>query len=372
MIHHKWNWQLKKWPHFSYDENELKDLEFEFSQKTGTVLGAFKYVDTSEKNDLLVEILSNEALKTSEIEGEYLNRDSIQSSIKQNLGFATINRKIPPAEYGISEVMVDLHINYNQPLSHQGLYEWHKMLTNGRRDLTDIGKYRTHKEPMQVISGRLDKPNVHFEAPPSHLMLKEMEQFVSWFNRIHAKQNNSVLPLARAGMSHLYFVSIHPFEDGNGRIGRAIAEKSISQSIGQPALISLSKTIEANKKSYYQFLEDFNKTCDITGWLIYFGRTILDAQKDTLKIIDFIIEKAKFFDQFKLMMNERQLKVIKRLFNAGHQAFTGGLSAENYTRIVKTSASTATRDLTDLVDKGMLNKTGDLKSTRYWLNIKKQ
>lgn len=365
-----WNWQQKEWPHFSYEEGALKDLEYKFFQNNGIVFGAFKHVRDSEKDHLLVEILSNEALKTSEIEGEYLDRDSIQSSIKKNLGLSIDKRKVPPAEYGISEMMVDLYRNHDKPLSHKQLFNWHEMLINGRRDLSDIGKYRTHEDAMQVVSNRLDRPKVHFEAPPSNRMNQEMKQFISWFNRVHAKEENLTLPLIRAGIAHLYFVSIHPFEDGNGRIGRAVAEKSISQSMGQPALISLSKTIEANKKAYYASLEANSKTCDITGWLVYFGQTILDAQEDTLKLIDFLIEKAKFFDRFSALMNDRQLKVIKRLFDAGHTGFIGGLSAENYTRIAKTSASTATRDLKDMVDKSILLKTGELKSTRYSLNIK--
>ncbi len=155
----------------------------------------------------------------------------------------------------------------------------------------------------------------------------------------------------------------------NGRIARAIVEKSISLSIGQPALISLSKTIESNKKSYYNSLENNNKTIDITDWLLYFGQTILDAQADTLSLIDFLIEKAKFYDRYKTLMNERQLKVTERLITPGPQGFKGGLSAENYTKITKTSAYTATRDLKDMVDKKMLTKTGELKSTRYYLNI---
>lgn len=368
MTHKIWNWQLKEWAHFSYDATALSSLEHEFSQNNGMVLGALKHVQSQEKDQFLVEVLSNEALKTSEIEGEYLNRDSIQSSIKNNLGLEVDKRKVPPAEYGISEMMVDLYRNYNKPLTHEQLFQWHEMITNGRRDLTDIGCYRTHMEPMQVVSGRIDRPKIHFEAPPSKVMPQEMEKFITWFNRVHKEE--LTLPLVRAGIAHLYFVSIHPFEDGNGRIGRAIAEKSLGLSLGQPALISLSKVIEAKKKNYYASLETHNKTCEITDWLVYFGQTIIEAQKDTLKTIDFIIEKAKFFDSFASSMNERQHKVVKRLFDAGHQGFEGGLSAENYTKIVKTSASTATRDLKDMVDKKMLIKTGELKSTRYWLNIK--
>ena len=288
MANKTWNWLLKKWPHFTYDKEALWELEFQFSQNTGTAFGVLKHITQNSKDDLLVEILSTEALKTSEIEGEILNRESVQSSSKMNLGLITDKRKVPPAEYGISEMMVDLYLNYNKPLSHDLLFEWHKMITNGRRDLTDIGRYRTHEDPMQVVSGRLDKPRVHFEAPPSKQVPKEMEQFINWFNAVHrAESKFEKLPLVKTGIAHLYFVSIHPFEDGNGRIGRAIAEKSIALSTKQPTLISLSHTIEENKKNYYASLEKHNTVLEITDWLVYFGQTILDAQQYTLKQIDF-------------------------------------------------------------------------------------
>ncbi|QMU66715.1 MAG: DUF4172 domain-containing protein [Flavobacteriaceae bacterium] len=367
-----WNWLLKNWPQFTYDKKVLVELEQVFIQNSGTVVGALKHIADDSKDDLLVEILSDEAMKTSEIEGEFLNRDSVQSSIKKKLGLSFDNRKVPPAEFGIAEMMVDLYQNYDKSLSHNQLFEWHKMITNGRRDLTNIGAYRTHTEPMQVVSGSYNKPNIHFEAPPSSQIPREMEQFIRWFNDVHTKKNElDMFPLIKSGIAHLYFVSIHPFEDGNGRIGRAIAEKSIALSTKKPTLISLSHTIEANKKDYYTFLENNNKTLEITDWLTYFGKTIVDAQKNTLKQIDFLIEKTKFFDRHTTQLNDRQLKVVKRLFEAGYRGFKGGLSAKNYVKIAKTSESTATRDLLDLVKKGILIKTGTFKSTRYSLNIKK-
>jgi Fic family protein len=366
-----WNWQKDQWPNFSYDIEALKALEYQFSENNGVVLGVLKHINKNSKDDILIEILSDEALKTSEIEGEYLDRSSIQSSIKHNLGLSEKKHNVTSAEFGISEMMVDLYLNHNQTLSHQQLFEWHKMITNGRRDLTDIGRYRTHKEAMVVVSGRLDQPTIHFEAPPSENISIEMERFIDWFNSTHSPNNKStLLPLVKSGIAHLYFVCIHPFEDGNGRIGRAIAEKSIALSTNKPALIALSNTIEANRNHYYSALENNNKTLEITDWLVYFAQTILEAQQDTIKRIDFIIEKARFFDQYSSEINQRQLKVIQRLFNAGHTGFIGGLSADNYTKIAKTSASTATRDLADLVKRGVFIKTGQLKGTRYALHIK--
>lgn len=366
----KWNWQYQDWPKFTFDETALKELEYQFLQSSGIALGTSKHISENEKDELLIEVLSDEALKTSQIEGEYLDRDSIQASIKRNLGLDVENRKIPPAEFGISEMMVNLYQTYNDPLTNEYLFEWHRMLTNGRRDLLDIGRYRTHEDPMQIVSGaRLDKKTIHYEAPPSKTMPSEMKKFIEWFNTLHFKDTAKILPLARSGMAHFYFLAIHPFEDGNGRIARALSEKSLSIGLKRPALISLSQTIETEKKAYYASLEAHNTKLDLTDWLLYFGQTIIDAQNNTIKIIEFLIQKAKFFDSYASIMNERQKKVVKRIFKEGHIGFKGGLSAENYTRIAKTSASTATRDLKDLVEKGILRKQGELKSTRYYLNL---
>ncbi|MEO9512149.1 MAG: Fic family protein [Flavobacteriaceae bacterium] len=365
----KWNWQQKNWPNFTYDEAALKDLEYQFVQTSGVALGSIKHIDVDDKNELLIEVLSDEALTTSAIEGEYLDRGSIQESIKKNLGLETERKKLPQAEYGISEMMVILYRTYAEPLSHEHLFEWHRMLTSGRRNLLDIGKYRSHDDPMQVVSGRLDKPIVHYEAPPSSQMTKEMETFVSWFNEIHSENKSKMLPLAKSGIAHYYFLAIHPFEDGNGRIARGLSEKSVSMDLGRSALISLSQTIESNKKAYYSALEAHNFKLDLTEWLVYFGETIIAAQQHTIRTIDFLIQKARFFDRFSPLMSDRQLKVVQRMFKAGHTGFKGGLSADNYISIARTSASTATRDLKDLADKSILIKTGELKGTRYLLNL---
>lgn len=365
-----WNWQQKQWPNFHFEKEALIDLEYQFYENNGMVVGVLKHISDAKKDNLLIDVLSNEAMKTSAIEGEFLNRNSIQSSIRKNLGLTTDARKVPPAEYGIAEMMVDLYKHYNKKLSHEQLYAWHKMISNGRRDLNNIGSYRTHSEAMQVVSGRLDKPQVHFEAPPSKQVWAEMQQFIAWFNAIHSNNDFKLMPLTKAGIAHLYFVSIHPFEDGNGRIARALAEKSIALSTQKPTLISLSQMIDTNKKAYYFGLETNNKCLEITNWLIYFAQTILAAQQDTLQRIEFIIEKTKFFDQFAEQLNPRQMKVIQKVFDAGHNGFIGGLNASKYKRIAKTSASTATRDLNNLVEKNILIKIGELKSTRYSLNLK--
>ncbi len=366
----KWNWQRKDWPNFKYKTKELKALEEKFLHRSGLLFGAYKHINDEEKDLLKVELISTEALKTSEIEGELLNRESIQSSIRQNLGLAADKRKVPLAEQGIAEMMVDLYKNYAKPLSHQTLFNWHKMLTSGRRDLKDIGRYRTHADSMQVVSGPLHRPKIHYEAPPSASMKTEMKVFIDWFKKTGPKGEEPLSALTRAGVAHLWFVSIHPFEDGNGRIGRAVAEKALSECFGQPVLLALSQTIENNKKAYYSNLEQSNKENEITDWLLYFSKTILDAQDETQTQIDFLIAKARFFDNFRGQLNERQEKVILRMFREGSNEFKGGLSGENYVRIAGTSRATATRDLADLTQKGTFTKTGEYKSTRYYLKIK--
>ena len=286
------------------------------------------------------------------------------------IGLTSDHRRISPAEQGIAEMMIDLYQNWQSPLSDKELFSWHEMLTNGRRDLQDVGRYRTHSEPMQIVSGSLDEPTIYFEAPPSKAVKSEMKAFITWFNQTGQGAQRELPALIRSGIAHLYFESIHPFEDGNGRIGRALSEKSLSQSLRQPTLIALSHTIQTNKKAYYAALHAASKDLDITEWLVYFCETILEAQRYTQSMIDFLIEKGKFYKRYADVFNDRQAKVIERMFREGVGGFKGGLSAENYISITNAARATATRDLQRLVEQGAFIKTGQLKSTRYYLNIK--
>jgi len=365
----KWNWQKEGWPEFRFDPDALAALEAKFLTSSGVLTGVCRHLQDEALNELRVELMSEEALKTSEIEGEFLNRDSLQSSIRRQFGLQTDSRKIPPAEQGVAEMTVDVYRTWADPLSDDALFEWHLMLAKGRRDLTDVGCYRTLPEPMQIVSGPFDRRTVHFEAPPSADISHEMSLFNKWFNRTAPKGRASLPALTRAGTAHLYFVCIHPFEDGNGRVGRAVAEKSLAQNLGRPTLIALAHTIEANRKTYYAALERNNQLLDITDWLVWFAQTVLDAQDYTVQCVGFLVEKAKLYARLSGRLNERQNKVLARMFKEGPSGFKGGLSADNYIRITKTSASTATRDLQDLVDKGALIRTGERKATRYQINL---
>lgn len=370
MAHIKpWNWQLPDWPEFRFAPLALATLEEQFLRRSGVFAGTLRHVEREDEQLLTVELITDEALNTSEIEGEFLNRDSLQSSIRRNFGLTTDHRRVPPAEQGISQMMVELYRQFDVPLTDALLFHWHELLMNGRRDLKDIGCYRTGPHPMQVVSGPVHEPKVHFEAPPSAAVPKEMQAFLEWFKNT-GKGGSSPLPiLTRAGIAHFYFVTIHPFEDGNGRIGRAIAEKAISEGLGQATLVSLSQVINRGKKAYYSVLERSNHDNDLTEWLIYFARTALEGQSHAQGLVDFIIAKTKYYDRFRSQFNERQEKVIARMMQEGPSGFKGGLSAENYIRITGASRATATRDLQSLVEMNALTRSGVLKGTRYQLPI---
>ena len=365
----RWNWTQPDWPNFRYDSAAVEPFERRFLMSSGEILGAVRHVTGEERDRLRIELLSEEAMRTSAIEGEMLDRSSVQSSLRRQFGLSADGTPSRPREQGIAEMMVDVYATYAAPLTHDTLCRWHGMLLSHDRGLETVGAYRRHDDAMQIVSGRIDRPTVHFEAPPSAQVQGEMDGFVDWFNRT-APEGPAPLPaLTRAALGHLWFESIHPFEDGNGRIGRALAEKSLAQNIGQPSLIALAYTIERDRKGYYDQLETHQKTLDVTAWLMWFGETVLNAQQVTLTRIAFFIAKAKFYDRFRDRLNDRQAKVIERMFREGTDGFKGGLSAENYIAITGTSRPTTTRDLQDLVEMGALSRTGERRHTRYWLTI---
>ena len=364
-----WNWQNPDWPNFTWDRSRMAAAEEQFLLGAGVVIGTARYLEEDERNQLLVEAMSGEALTTSEIEGEILNRASVQSSIQRQLGLAADKRRTTPAEQGIAEMMVDLFRSSAEPLSNEMLYRWHRMVASGRRDLIDIGRYRTGKEPMQVISGRIGAQKVHFEAPPSKRVPSEMKRFDSWFNRTTPQGAEYLPAISRAGIAHLYFESIHPFEDGNGRIGRAIAEKAMTQSFGQPLLVALATTILAQQRSYYEALEKANNEMDVSAWLTWFAAIALEAQRRTITQVEFLIAKTKLLDRLRGHINDRQQKALLRIFREGPEGFKGGMSAGNYSTITGASPATTTRDLADLTEKGALVRTGERKHARYALNL---
>src|ERR1017187_9874863 len=349
-----WNWQKRDWPHFSWDKTGMAKAEEQFLLETGVFVGTVKHLGPEDREQLTVEAMSTEALTTSEIEGEILDRACVQSSIRKQLGLAEDKRRPGPAEQGIAEMMVDLYRRFSEPLSHEMLFAWHRMLVRGRRDLREVGRYRTDEQPMQVVSGAIHAPRVHFEAPPSSAMPQEMRGFINWFNRAAPGSGDPLPNLTRAGIAHLYFVSIHPFEDGNGRLARAIAEKALAQGRRQPTLIALAATILARRKQYYEALEAANKHTEITAWLRWFAATAIEAQRRTIARVEFLTDKTRLLDRLRGQLNDRQEKALLRMLREGPEGFKGGLSAGKYSGITGASPATTTRDLTDLVAKGAL------------------
>lgn len=364
-----WNWEQPGWPNFSYASEALEGLERQFLVQSGEFVGAFKHIGADDRETFKIELIGEEAVKTSEIEGETLNRDSVQSSLRYQFGLADKPAKVSAAERGISEMMADLYRNFAKPIDDATLFAWHGMLLSGDQKISEIGSYRTHEAPMQVVSGPDYKRRIHFEAPPSRRVPTEMIRFNRWFHDSAPDGKHPLSALTRAGIAHLHFVCVHPFEDGNGRIGRAVAEKALARSLGQPSLIALSYTIERKRKDYYAALENNNKGLEITAWLTYFAETILQAQRNTIDRVDFFVAKARFYDRLRDSLNARQDKVLARMFREGIDGFEGGLSAENYISITQASRATASRDLQDLVEKGALTRTGALRHTRYHLTI---
>lgn len=367
-----YNWQQPDWTDFQYDITAVQDVLFAFAEKTGQASGILKGLPDHIQTDAIIGLMVSEAIKTSEIEGEYLSRSDVISSIRHNLGLDSDTA--PTADKrakGAADLMVDVRNTFQAPLSEEKLCEWHKMLMGGQHRKLEIGMWRTHEEPMQVISGAIGKWKVHFEAPPSSQVPEEMGRFIDWFNRTSPAGKAPIAnPVVRSAIAHLYFESIHPFEDGNGRIGRAISEKALSQGLGRPTLLSLSEAIEAQKQDYYKALKNAQRSNEITHWLLYFSNTALAAQIRAEENIEFILNKTKLFDRLKDQLNDRHLKVIRKMLDAGVTGFEGGMTQKKYVAITKTSTATATRDLKYLADIGALKQIGGGRSTRYEIDFR--
>lgn len=363
-----YNWQLKDWRQFQFNENEFTALALSFMALAGESQGYVQSLSNTNQAESIITLLVKEAIKTSAIEGELLSREDLVSSIRKNLGYSVSDSIKDKRSEGIATLLVKARAEFESDLTEIQLFEWHRLMMLGNTTI-NAGQYRSHTEPMQVISGAVGKEVIHFEAPPSAQVPAEMKMFFEWFNETKPGGKKPITNLLiRAAVAHLYFETIHPFEDGNGRIGRIIAEKTLAQGLKRPILMSLSTTIEADKKSYYAALKQAQRTNDLTAWIHYFSETILKAQQDFISTINFTVKKSTFFDTYKLQLNAAQLKVIKRMLEEG-QEFVGGMNAKKYQSITQVSKATATRHLQDLVEKGILILKQGGRSTSYQVNL---
>jgi len=368
-----WIWQQETWPAFTWQESELAKLLREITQLQGKLLGRSAAIGESQSLKSQMEALLDNAMNTSAIEGEKLNVESVRSSLARRLGInqAGLLAGTPQTD-GLADVLMDATRNPNEPLTHDRLFRWHEWLfPNGHEGLTPIrvGELR-NEDPMQVISGPVGKSKIHFEAPPRDNLETELNQFLDWFGQSRAQAELD--PLVRAGVAHLWFVTLHHFDDGNGRLARAITDLALAQAEQQSVrFYAMSATIMENRKAYYTILE--KTQCggmDVTPWLVWF----LNMLKETLQMadrrIDHVLKKATFWQQHgQSALNERQIKVLNRLLDAGPDGFEGGINARKYMSLADVSKATATRDLTELVEKGCLvQREGGGRSTSYDIN----
>lgn len=365
-----YNWQQQDWRNFQYDEKALTNIALTFMETAGQSQGFLKGLSLNDQEESIVNILVKEAIKTSAIEGELISRADVISSIRKNLGYKTPSFTIKDRRSeGIAILLVKSRETFEADLTEEMLFEWHKLLMQGNYIVT-VGQWRMHHEPMQVISGVLGKEKIHFEAPPSVNVSSEMEMFMDGFNATKPTGKTPIEnSIIRSAIAHLYFETIHPFEDGNGRIGRIIAEKALAQGLKRPILMSLSTAIEAEKKAYYEALQKAQSSNIIDDWLHYFGQTIVKAQQDFIQSINFLLKKVAFFDTHKTLLNPEQTKALNRMLEEGENGFKGGMNARKYQSINQVSKATATRHLQDLVEKGILITQNSGRSTNYQVNI---
>ena len=360
-------WEKPDWPAFSWEEKALTALLAQVSREQGRLLGKMEGLGFDLRNEAHLRTLTEDVLKSSEIEGEKLERDQVRSSIARRLGMDVAG--LVPADRdveGVVEMMMDATGNYSQPLTEERLFAWHASLfPTGRSGMHKIrvGAWRDDSTgPMEVVSGAIGKEKVHYVAPPAERLADEMAKFLEWF-----EGPKDTDPLLTAGLAHLWFVTIHPFGDGNGRIARAIADMALARSekTGQ-RFYSMSAQIRLERKDYYNKLEATQKaTLDVTRWQTWFLECLhlaIDGAQETLGAVLF---KAQFWERFaKEPLNERQIKVLNRLLDG----FEGKLTTSKWAKLAKCSQDTAYRDILDLVERGALQKdAGGGRSTSYSL-----
>jgi Fic family protein len=360
--------QKKDWPNFEWDSEDIVNLLSEARNLQGRLQGKMEALGFELRNEALLDTLTLDVLKTSEIEGELLNHDQVRSSIARKLGMeisgsVESDRNVD----GVVEMMLDATQNCFKPLTKSRLFDWHAALfPTGRSGIYKIivGDWRKDTGgPMQVISGPMGKEKIHFEARNSDLLEKEMKSFLNWFCH-----NNKIDLVLKASIAHLWFVTIHPFDDGNGRIARALTDMLLAQSDkSNQRFYSMSAQIRIERKQYYEILEKTQKgDLNITNWIKWFLQCLINALKSTDEVLVKVLFKGSFWQlHSKTLINERQKKLINKLLDG----FDGKLTSSKWAKIAKCSKDTAIRDINDLIEKEILRKEeAGGRSTNYELN----
>lgn len=369
----KWTWQQPDWPDFRYDNRALNDRELEFRLNSERLAGSFDALPMASKEDATIDLMLSEAIKTSAIEGEDLDRESVRSSLLSLITSDTLPDKSDQKAAGAASLLVDVRKNWQTSLTHDLLGKWQSMAVPEQRYTSILrGAYRNDPSPMQIVSGPYGRENVHYEAPPAIQVPDEMARLIDWYNQTSPlSEDKTIYGIARAGIAHLWFEVIHPFDDGNGRVGRAIADHALSQSLGYPTTACLATALEADKKTYYLQLEKASRgSLDVNVWLDYFADTIIKAQEIASEEVNFVLTKTRFYEVYGNQLNDRQARMVSRVFAQGRKGFEGGITTKKYEAITKCPNRTASRDLSDLVAKGIIIPLpGGGRTTRYELTI---
>ena len=362
--------QKKEWPNFKWDSNSIVTLLAKVRNRQGKIIGKMESMGFDLQSEAVLETITIDVIKSTEIEGEILNPEQVRSSVARRLGFY-IENEIPSERNvdGVVDMLVDATQNFNLKLTKERLFDWHAALfPTGRSGMYKIvvGDWREDTTgPMQVISGAMGREKVHFEAPKSDLIDAEMEQFLDWYNNI----KQTLDPVLKAAISHLWFITIHPFEDGNGRIARALTDQLLARADGIPQrYYSMSSQIRVERKQYYNTLEKTQQgSLEITNWLVWFLQCLLNSLEASNTILEKVLYKHKFWNTHGVaIQNERQKVMLNKLLDN----FEGKLTSSKWAKITKSSNDTALRDIQDLIKKGILKKElAGGRSTNYELII---
>lgn len=351
-------WQYPEWPSFTWNDSRLIALLSEVRNLEGKIQGMMGGLGFDVQSMTALNVMTEDVLRSNEIEGVILNSDKVRSSIAKHLGIDTAG--LPQPDHyteGVVQIMMDAVTNCNKPLTPERLFNWHAALfPTGRSGMYPItvGAYRTGGEPMQIVSGAMGKEKVHYEAPPSDVVPDMMTDFLRWIN----SDNTVIDPVLKAAVAHLWFVAIHPFDDGNGRLTRTITDMQLAKADGFPLrFYSMSAEILREKKAYYEILEHTtSNSTDITEWLEWFLNTMKSSILRAKETVKRVVCKSSFWQRHReIPMNERQVKVVNMLWDG----FTGKLTSSKWAKITKTSQATALRDITDLIEKGILTAAAD-------------
>jgi len=365
----KWIWENPEWPRFTWDAGVLSTPLAAARRAQGEVAGMARLLDASADLQAQLEVLTNEGMATSAIEGEKFDPNSLRSSIARRLGLPTAG--LPPASRaveGLVDVLLDATRDFNEPLRLKQLNSWQAALfPTGRSGLHEIrvGELRG-EEPMQIVSGPIGRERVHFEAPPRNRLDDEIKAFLAWFNN----PPKGLDGLLRAGLAHAWFEVVHPYEDGNGRVGRALLDRALAQDENRSTrLYSMSARFESGRDAYYDALGAFSTgTMDATPWLQWFVVQVEAAARSSEHTVKRVVSKAQYWVRHaEMILNERQKKALNVLLDAGPQGFVGGMTNKKYASLTKTSPATAQRDLAELVEKGCLTLAGAGRTVRYEL-----